>query len=103
MSEVMPHKANVGNSEHMFELPGGSRQWTGSVTHARLELWIGCRTRSVKRDVAFHLLHDLVDVAVENGHRAEAAQIGQRLFGIARAPAPRFQDGPHRHVSEDHD
>ena len=39
---------------------------------------------------AFHLLHDLVDVSVQNRHRTEAPQLLQQLRRIIRAPAPRL-------------
>ncbi len=46
---------------------------------------------------------DLVDVAVEHGHRAEAPQIAQRLRAVVGAPAPVGVDGPERDVGEDDD
>ena len=40
------------------------------------------------RDVAFDLLHDLVDVAVEHGHRAEPLQVATALAARPRSPSP---------------
>ena len=39
----------------------------------------GGRARGMEGDVAFNLLHHLVDVAVEHGHRAETLQVAERL------------------------
>ena len=61
------------------------------------------RARGVEGDVALDLLHDLVDVAVEHGHRAEPLQVGERLRAVVRAPAPLRIDGPQRDVGEHHD
>ena len=61
------------------------------------------RARGVEGDVAFDLLHHLVDVAVEHGHRAEALEIRQRLGAIVGAPAPIRIDRPQRDVGEDDD
>ena len=56
--------------------------------------------RGVKGDVSLHLLHDLMDVAVQHGHRPEPAQEGERLRAIIRAPAPILAHGPERNVRE---
>src|SRR5947209_14010687 len=52
-------------------------------------------------DVAFDFLHDLVNVAVENGHRSEALHQGERARAILRAPAPFGINRPERNVGED--
>jgi hypothetical protein len=57
----------------------------------------------VERHVALHLLHDLVDVAVEDGHRAEPLEISERLRSVLGDPAPLRIDRPQRNVREDHD
>ena len=54
-------------------------------------------------DVAFDLLHDLVDVAVEDGDGAEALEVGEGLCAVLRAPAPFGVDHPERDVGEDDD
>ena len=57
----------------------------------------------MERDVAFDLLHELVDVAVENGHRSEALEIAERDGSIVRAPSPIRIDRPQGDVGEDDD
>src|ERR1700722_7221663 len=77
------------------------RSRTGAVARSRLR--IGGRACGMERDVAFHLLHDLVDVAVQHGDRSEPPQIGHGLIGIAGSPAPGLEDRPHRHMSKHDD
>src|ERR1700733_13875105 len=43
-----------------------------------------------------------MDVAVEDRHRAEALEGGQRLGAVVRAPAPIRINCPQRYVGEDH-
>ena len=54
-------------------------------------------------DVALYLLHDLMDVAVQDRDRAEALEVGERLGGVVGAPAPRRIDAPEGDVGEDDD
>ena len=54
-------------------------------------------------DVAFDLLHQLMDVAVENGDRSKALQISQRLSSVVRAPAPGRINRPQGDVCENDD
>src|SRR5690242_8081990 len=54
-------------------------------------------------DVAFDLLHDLVDVPVQHGHGSESLQIRQRSGAVVRAPAPLRIDRPQWDVREDDD
>src|SRR4029077_12792550 len=58
------------------------------------------RAGGVEGDVAFNLLHHLVDVAVEHGHRAEALEIFERAGAILGPPAPLRVDGPQRDGGE---
>src|SRR4029079_3137398 len=53
--------------------------------------------------VALHLLHDLVDVPVEHGGRAEALQVTERAGTVFRTPSPLRIDGPERNMREDDD
>src|SRR5215467_10562588 len=55
----------------------------------------------MKGDLALDLLHDLVDVAVEDGHRPKALEVVERARGIVRAPSPLRIDAPERDVCED--
>ena len=94
----------LGDAQHVLAAgPVDTVSGPGPSPDPGLRLGIGGGAGGVESDVAFHLLHDLVDMAVQDRHRTEAAQIGQRFFGIAGAPAPGFLDGPHRHMREDHD
>src|SRR6516164_389743 len=53
--------------------------------------------------VSFHLLHGLMNVAVQHGDRAKALEVGERLSAIFGAPAPLGVHGPEGNVSEYHD
>ena len=50
--------------------------------------------------VTFDLLEHLVDVTIENSHRAEALQVTQGAFAIACPPTPLRIDRPKRDVRE---
>ena len=52
----------------------------------------------MERDVPFDLLHHLMNVAVQNGHRAEALQVAERLRTVLRTPAPFRIYGPQRNM-----
>ena len=53
--------------------------------------------------VAFHFLHDLVDVSIQNGDGAKAFQIAERLGAILGAPTPVGIDAPERYMCKDND
>src|SRR3954451_10713516 len=68
------------------EIDGGDAEIFAEVTGSHLHrprrrsgaggrLREGGRARGVERDIAFHLLHDLMDVPVEHRHRAEPLQV----------------------------
>ena len=63
----------------------------------------GGRARGMERDVALDLLHDLMDVAVQNRNGTESFQIRQRLRAVAGAPAPVLIHDPQRHMREHDD
>ena len=67
--------------------PAAGRPWSGGV----------------EGDVAFHLLHDLVDMAVQHRDRAEALQEASAWAAVVGAPAPVRIDRPQRDVGEDND
>ncbi len=60
----------------------------------------GCR--GVERDVAFNLLHGLMNVSVKHRHGTEFFEIGKRLRAIVSAPAPLGIYGPQRDMCEHH-
>src|SRR5262249_45011975 len=70
---------------------------------ARRRLRESGRARGVEGDIAFNLLHHLMDVAVEYGHRAEAFHVGERAAAVLGAPAPLRIDRPQRDMREHHD
>src|SRR6516225_2198683 len=57
----------------------------------------------VKCQVAFDLLHDLVNVAIQHRHRAEALEQRQGRSTVVSAPTPFLVDHPERNMSEDND
>src|SRR5579862_5290963 len=57
----------------------------------------------MKGDVPLHLLHGLMDVAVENGYRTKSLQIGEGLLAIVCAPAPLRIDRPQRYMRKQDD
>src|SRR5712671_2816061 len=72
-----------GQSKHPWELVGRYLQWPRSRSGPGRRLRIGGRASSVECHVTFHLLHDLMDMAVEYCDGAEAFQVAQSLVGIA--------------------
>ena len=63
----------------------------------------GGRPRGVERDVALHLLDDLVDVAVEHRHRAKALQQRQGLQPSSVPQPHSGVDRPQRDMGENDD
>ena len=101
--ERMLRQRDAAGAEHAGQLIGGNLERPGPLPHAGRGLRIGGRARGVEGHVALDFLHDLMDVAVQHGDRAEAAQIRHELRRIARAPTPRLVNGPQRHVREHDD
>src|SRR5262249_29454231 len=96
-------EGDIGNAEHFAQLIVRHFHRARRGGGARRRLRESGRTRGVERDVAFHLLHDLVDVAVEHRYRTELLEIAQRLSAVLRAPAPFLRDGPERDMREQQD
>src|ERR1700730_10163362 len=69
--------------------------------------WRGLREsgghRGMESHTAFHFLHQLMDMAIEHGDRAEPFEQGERLGRILRAPAPFRINRPERNMREDDD
>ena len=93
-------EGDVGDAEHFAQLIIRHFHRARRRGSAGRRLREGGRTRGVERDIAFHLLHHLVDVAVEHSHRTKLLEIRQRLGAILRAPTPVLIDGPERDVGE---
>ena len=94
---------DVCDPEHALQFACWNRHRSGVRCSPRCRLRECGRHRRVKRDVALNLLHDLMNVAVQNGHRTKAFEKGQRLRAVGGAPAPLLIDHPQRNVREDHD
>src|SRR5262249_34555240 len=82
------------HSEHRMQLLGGHLHWSGRGGGARRRLRECRRPCSMERDVPLDLLLDLMDVAVEHGHRTETLQIPERTGGILCTPSPFLVNRP---------
>src|SRR5690348_10623787 len=71
---VPTNKVDVSNPEQRAQLLVRNFQWTWRGRSARRWLHERGGHRSVKRNIPLDLLHDLVDVPIEDGHRAELPQ-----------------------------
>src|ERR1700758_834112 len=56
----------------------------------------------MERDLSFHLLHDLMNMAVQYGHGTKALDVRQGLLAVVGSPAPVGINGPQGDVSEEH-
>src|ERR1700719_570035 len=57
----------------------------------------------MKCDVSFHLLHGLVNVAVQYRHRTKAFHVRKRLLAVFGSPTPLRVDRPEWNVRENYD
>src|SRR5580693_2016506 len=57
----------------------------------------------MERDISFHLLHHLMNMAIEYRDRAEPLQVPQRLLAVRGAPAPIGIKRPQRNMREEND
>src|SRR5439155_22849147 len=81
------------DAEVFAQLIGGHLlHWPRSGSCAGRRLRKCRRIRGMEGDVALDLLNDLVDVAVEHGHRAEALHVAERAAGVLGSPAPLLVD-----------
>src|SRR5258708_17421527 len=96
-------EGDVGDAENRAQLVVGDFQRSRRGRRTRRWLREGCRPCGVEGDVAFDLLHDLVNVAVEHRHRAEALEVVERARRVFGAPAPGWIDRPQRNVGKDDD
>src|SRR5215469_6180728 len=78
-SETAAFDRDLAHAEHAAQLLRRHLERTRSGPLAGRRLRVSSRQGGLERDVAFHFLHDLMDVAVEHGDRAEALEIGERL------------------------
>src|SRR5262245_59139337 len=90
---------DAGEAKHLRQLLRRDLERPWPWADAGCRLWIGGGAGGVEGDVAFDLTHDLMNVAVQNGHRAKALQQCDRLCAVASAPAPRLVHIPERDVA----
>src|SRR5690349_15178013 len=99
----MLDQGHARHTQHLRQLVRGylerSRPW--SIAGRRLRIRGGASR--VKRNIAFDLLDNLMDVSVQYGDGAEAAQVVEEYVSIAGSPTPGLVDGPQRHMGEDDD
>src|SRR5258708_18296881 len=93
---------NAGNTEDGAQLIIGHPHRAGRRCGAGPWLREGRRARSVESHGAFHLLHELMDMAVEDRHRAETPDEAERLAAIVGSPAPLPRPGPSRYIAKQH-
>src|ERR1700693_6392022 len=86
-----------------MQFPGGQCERFGCRAVAGVRERVGGGGAAVEGDVALGFGEELVDMAVEAGHRREAAQIAQRLGGVVGAPAPVRIHREQRNVAEHDD
>src|SRR5437016_14211238 len=99
----MTFERHAAQPEHLLKLLGGHLEGTRGRAMAGGRLREGGGARRVKGEIALHLLHYLVDMAVQHRDRAEASQIARHLVRIPGAPTPWLVDRPQRHVRENDD
>src|SRR5215470_10713364 len=92
---------HLAEAEHASELLGRYLERPRPLPHARGRLRKGRRQCGVEADRTFHFLQDLMNVAVQDGDRAEALEMRERLFAIIRHPAPLRVHRPEGHMGED--
>src|SRR6266436_3814192 len=91
------------DSEYTPQLLRGHLERTGPLSHAGGRLGERGGQGGVEADVPLHLLHDLVNVAVEDRDRAEPLEKGERWPAVVRHPAPLGIDRTERHMREHDD
>src|SRR3979490_2157451 len=81
-------EVDTGDAEQRAKLVVGDLHRPGRGGRSRCGLWERGRARGVEGDIAFDLLHHLVDVAIQHGHRAKAFEVIQRAGAILGPPTP---------------
>src|SRR3954453_368655 len=81
-------EVDAGDADQAAKPVVGDLHWAGRGRSARCGLREGGGARGVEGDVAFDLLHHLMDMAVEHGHRAKAFEILQRAGAVFGTPTP---------------
>jgi hypothetical protein len=97
------HRLHIGNAQNSPQLVVRHLHRAGALGGTRSGLRKRGRHCSVERDIAFHLLHDLVNVSVQHGNGSKPLEIAERLLAVLGSPAPFRIDGPQRDVCENDD
>src|SRR6478609_5673297 len=66
------NEVDFGDAEKLAQFLRRYLHWSWRGCFARLGLWESRRARGVERHVAFDLLHDLMNVPVQDRYRAKA-------------------------------
>src|SRR5271156_6715416 len=96
------HEVHIGNPQHASQLVSRHLHWSGRIGLTRLRLRKCRGHRRVKRHIAFHLLHDLVNVPVQYRNGSKLLQITERLRAVIRSPSPLRVHRPQRNVRKNH-
>src|SRR5450631_3977972 len=94
------HEIDVGNSKHIAKLLSRHLHWSGRGRGAWRWLRKGGGHGGMKCDIALHLLHDLMDMAIEHSDRAKPLQHGKGLLTVRCSPSPGWVDSPEWNVRE---
>src|SRR6185436_16165069 len=97
------HEADGAHAQDAAQVAGRDLHRPRCGRRAGRGLREGGRAGGVEGHVALGLLDDLVDVAVQNGDRAEPREQTERLGAVVGAPAPFRIERPQRDMGEDHD
>ncbi len=95
--------ADFADAQGVVQFPGGQGEWFGCGAVAWVRQGVCGGGAAVEGDVAVGFGKQLVHMAVEAGHRGEAAQVTQGLGGVVGAPAPVRVHGEQRDVAEHND
>src|SRR5207249_8725443 len=89
---------HIGHSQQASQLFRRNLHWTRRRRRTRMRLREGGRGGRVESDIAFYLLHGLMNVSIENRYRSKTLQIRKCLGTVFGAPSPLRIDIPERHV-----
>src|SRR5581483_11075946 len=97
------YERNLGNAKNGLQLLRRDLHRTGAWRGAGFRLRKGRGHGRVKGDVALHLLHYLMNVAVKHCDGPEAFEHRERLLAVLSRPAPVGIQRPQRNMGEDDD
>src|ERR1700733_8493321 len=96
------HEIDVGNSQHIVKLLGWRLHWPRGRCCAWRRLRKCGGHCGVKRNITLHLLHDLMDMAIEHCDRAKSLQHCKGLLAIRCSPSPGWVHSPEWNVCENY-